>query len=334
MPLVQTKMDLNLLVALDALLEECSVTGAADRLRVSEPAMSRTLGRIRKAIGDPVLVRAGHAMQPTPRALDMRDEVREVVRRARAVLAPTGVLAPETLERTFTITANDAMVTSVGDHLVSCVEEAAPGVTLRFLAEPAGDHAWLRDGGTDLEMGVLGPLPPEARTERLATDHHVLVMSPGHPLAEGELTAERVAAARHIVTSRRGRTTGPLDEALAGHGLSRRVAVTAPTFAATLLMLVSRHDMAGLLPWRQYRRGIHALGLVARELPVPLPPVELAMAWHPRDAADPAHTWLRARVRDSVRAVLGTDTGPDAGQNPRKTPARSTPAPKAYETEE
>ncbi|KOG66015.1 LysR family transcriptional regulator [Streptomyces griseoflavus] len=304
MRLVHAKMDFNLLVALDALLDECSVTAAAERLHVSEPAMSRTLGRIRKAVGDPVLVRAGHTMQPTPRAVAMRSEVRELVRRARKVLAPAGELDLTTLERTYTVTANDAMVTSVGDHLVSCVENEAPGVTLRFLAEPPGDHSGLREGSTDLEMGALGPAAPEVRTEALATDHHVLVMRPDHDLAQGEVTAERVAGARHITTSRRGRLTGPLDEALAGLGLARRITVSAPTFAATLLLLVNRHDVVGLIPWRQYRRSVQALGLFTRELPLELPPVELSLAWHPRDDADPAHAWLRARVRDSVRSVL------------------------------
>lgn len=309
---VHTKLDLNLLVALDALLEECSVTGAADRLAVSEPAMSRTLGRIRKVVEDPVLVRAGHTMQPTPRAVAMRAEVRALVQRAHAVLAPAGETDLASLTRTFTICANDAMVTSVGDHLLTCVEQQAPGVTLRFLAEPSGDHTGLRDGSVDLQMGVLGPLAPEIRTEPLTTDHTVMVLRPDHPLAEGELTAERLAGARHIVTSRRGRLNGPLDDALAALGLGRRAAVVAPTFAATLLMLANRHDMIGLFPWRQYRINVRTLGLVTRELPVALPPLHLSLAWHPRDDSDPAHQWLRSRIRSSVRAVLEPDDVPVA----------------------
>ncbi|MGK5637668.1 LysR family transcriptional regulator [Streptomyces sp. URMC 126] len=315
MRLVHTKLDLNLLVALDALLEECSVTGAAARLAVSEPAMSRTLGRIRKVVGDPVLVRAGHTMQPTPRAVAMRTEVRALVRRAHAVLAPTGEIDLGSLTRTFTISANDAMVTSVGDHLLTRVEREAPGVTLCFLAEPPGDHTGLRDGSIDLQMGVLGPLAPEVRSEPLIDDHTVMVMRPDHPLAEGELTAERVAGARHIVTSRRGRPSGPLDDALAALRLSRRAAVVAPTFAATLLMLANRHDVVGLFPWRQYRVNVRTLGLITRELPVPLPPLPLSLAWHPRDDSDPAHRWLRSRIRSSVAAVLAPDdvpTGPGA----------------------
>ncbi|MGV4927039.1 LysR family transcriptional regulator (plasmid) [Streptomyces sp. BHT-5-2] len=307
---VHTKLDFNLLVALDVLLEECSVTAAADRLAMSEPAMSRTLGRIRKVVEDPVLVRAGHTMQPTPRAVAMRSEVRALVQRTRAVLAPAGEPDPGSLTRTFTISANDAMVTSVGDHLLTCVEQQAPKVTLRFLAEPPGDHAGLRDGSIDLQMGVLGPLAPEVHTELLATDHTVMVMRPDHPLAGGELTAERVAAARHIVTSRRGRLSGPVDDALAVRGLGRHAAVVAPTFAATLLMLANRHDVVGLFPWRQYRTNVRTLGLVARELPMPLPPLQLSMAWHPRDDADPAHQWLRSRIRHSAKAVLEPEDVP------------------------
>ncbi|MGW3204243.1 LysR substrate-binding domain-containing protein [Streptomyces sp. NPDC001135] len=301
---MHAKLDLNLLVALDALLEECSVTRAAARLRVTEPAMSRTLGRIRRVLGDPVLVRAGHTMQPTPHAVAIASEVHALVQRAYTVLAPTAELDLGSLERTFTIVANDAVVTSVGDHLVSRVGSQAPGVTLRFLAELAGDSSRLREGSTDLEIGVIRAAAPEIRTEQLAEDHHALLMRDDNPLAEGELTAQRLAAARHIVTSRRGRMNGPIDQALCDLGLSRRVVATAPTFAATALLLMGSDSFVSLVPRLHHRRTAQALGLTLRDIPLALPPVRVMQAWHPRDDADAAHVWLRRQVRESVQAML------------------------------
>ncbi|MBC2877970.1 MULTISPECIES: LysR family transcriptional regulator [Streptomyces] len=302
---VHTRLDLNLLVALDALLEECSVTRAAERLGITEPAMSRALGRIRRAVGDPVLVRAGHAMQPTPHAVAVRAEVHALVQRARAVLAPAAGPALETLERTFTVVANDAVVTSVGDHLVSRLEARAPGVTVRFLAQLAGEGSRLREGVTDLEIGVLRSTAPEIRTEHLGRDRHVLAMRADNPLAEGELTVERIAAARHLQTSRHGRTGHPLDDALAETGHRRRVSATAPTYAATLLLLMGSRSFVSVIPWLHHRHTVETLGLTVRELPFALPPVNLSQAWHPRDDADPAHRWLRAQVREAVGTVLG-----------------------------
>jgi DNA-binding transcriptional LysR family regulator len=289
-------LDLNLLVALDVLLEEQSVGGAARRLHLSEPAMSRTLGRIRKALGDPVLVRAGRRMVPTPRALAVRAEVSAVVERARALFAPADTDL-RTVTRTFTVLCHDAVAAACGPDLFARVARDAPGIRLRFLTESHVDGPFLREGTADLEVGVIDTVAPEVRVESLYEDRMVGVVRAGHPLLEGELTPERFALeADHLTVSRRGKLHGPVDEALAELGLARRVVGSVGTFPASLFVLRAT-DLAGLINSWSVPLAL-ALDLATFDVPLRLPPVQVGLAWHPRHDADPAHGWLRGAVRE------------------------------------
>jgi DNA-binding transcriptional LysR family regulator len=299
-------LDLNLLVALDALLEEESVTAAADRLSLSAPAMSRTLGRLRTALGDPVLVRSGRFMVPTPRAVELRDRVRRLLREAEAVFAPVREVELATLERTFTLLADDALLTEIGMRLLDRVRERAPGVSLRLLPEGPGDAAVLREGRVDLEVGVISAPAPEIRVEPLLTDDNVGVVRRGHPLLDGPVTPERYAAAAHVSTSRRGRLAGPIDDRLAALGLRRRVMASVPTLSVALLV-VARTDLVGRTGRRLTASLVDRLDLATFEIPLDLPPLPIAQAWHPRFEADPAHAWLRQCVRE-----IAADLGPAA----------------------
>ncbi|MCW8384347.1 LysR family transcriptional regulator [Streptomyces justiciae] len=303
-------LDLNLLVALDVLLEEQSVGGAARRLHLSEPAMSRTLGRIRKALGDPVLVRAGRQMVPTPRALAVRAEVSAVVERARALFAPGQDTDLRTVERTFTILGHDAIAASHGPALFARAAAEAPGIRIRYLGESHVDAPFLREGTADLEVGVVDQTQPEVHAETLLEDRMVGVVRAGHPLLEGELTAERFATeADHLIVSRRGKLHGPIDVALAELGLKRRVVGSVGTYPSSLFV-VRDTDLVGLtttwaLPLSE------SLGLVTFDIPLQLPPLRLGLAWHPRHDADPAHAWLRGTVRELMAdwAVKRTEAG-------------------------
>ncbi|MFC3986275.1 LysR family transcriptional regulator [Streptosporangium jomthongense] len=291
----QTQPSLDLLIALDALLEECSVSGAALRLGLSEPAMSRALGRIRQAMGDPVLVRSGQRMVPTPRALAVRAEVRGLVEGARRVFTPA-VFEPATLRRDFVVLLSDAVATTVCAPLLACVGAAAPGIRLRFVPEGHGDQRALREGTADLEIAVISDPSPETRVEPLVDDHGVGVVRPGHRLLGSPVTPERFAAAEHVVSSRRGRTAGPVDAALAERGLRRRIVGSVPTFTAVLLA-VRGSDLVGMAPARMSAPMIDALGLVTFPIPLDLPEMAVSQAWHRRHDADPAHAWLRGQVR-------------------------------------
>jgi DNA-binding transcriptional LysR family regulator len=299
---------MNLLVALDALLAENSVAGAADRLHLSPPAMSRTLSRIRRATGDDILVRTGRTMTPTPRALELREETRDLVRRATAVLTPPQTLDLGTLDRVFTIRGHDALAGALALPLIEAIAGRAPHVRVRLLAEPSADAADLARGHTGGEIGATPPARPEIAADTIGTDQMVAVFRADHPLAaEDELTAERLAAAEHVTVSRRGRLHGVIDEALAERGLTRRVVAALPTTAAAL-DLAARTDVVTTVAEQVCRPVWTRLGLAARPLPFPVPPVPVIVSWHHRNDTDPAHRWLRARVSQALRAILDAGT--------------------------
>ncbi|MFE9428685.1 LysR family transcriptional regulator [Kitasatospora sp. NPDC006697] len=303
MRVTQSSLDLNLLLALDVLIEESSVRGAAARLHLSEPAMSRTLGRIRKALGDPVLVRAGRTLVPTPRALAIHAEVRDVVERARALFLTAGRPDLRTVVRTFTVIAYDGLSATLGPPLLARIRAEAPGVRLRFLIESHLDEPVLREGVADLEIGVIDSRQPEIRVEHLLDERMVGVVRSGHPLLREPVTPERFAAAEHLAVSRRGRMQGPVDHALRELGLTRTVAATVGSLTSSLFVL-RETDLVGLAPLQNIPLA-RALGLATFPIPLTLPALPFAMAWHPRHEADPAHHWLRGTARELVLAAAG-----------------------------
>ena len=301
-------VDLNLLVSLDALLAEGSVTGAARRLGLSASAMSRTLARLRSATGDPLLVRAGRGLVPTPYAAELRERVHILSREARAVLrAHAGALDIASLERTFTIRASEGFVDALSVPLVAAVTKEAPYVRLRFAPKPEKDARLLREGEVDLEIGVLGDFAPEVRTKLLFRDRFVGVARTGHPLFSAKsITPKRYAACDHVVASRRGEFTGPVDEALEQLGLRRTVTVVVPGFPDAI-RIARLSDLVALVPRSCLGNGqgnnpVHD-GLRSFELPVRTPEILISAMWHPRMDADPAHRWLRDVVISVCRAV-------------------------------
>lgn len=292
--------DLNLLVTLDVLLAEGSVARAARRLRLSPSAMSRALARLRETTGDPLLVRAGRGLVPTPRALELREQVGPLVQAAEAALRPARALDLARLSRTFALRTSEGFVENFGPALLARVEAEAPSVRLRFLPKPDRDSTSLREGAVDLETGVVGvSIGPEVRTQGLFRDRFVGVVRPGHPLARSEIDAARYAAARHVLVSRRGLDGGPIDEALADLGLKREVAVVVGGYSAALA-LARATDLVATVPERH--TGDLRVGLFSFPLPFPAPEITVSLLWHPRMDADPAHRWLRSCVREVCAA--------------------------------
>ncbi|MEV1026481.1 LysR family transcriptional regulator [Streptomyces sp. NPDC050264] len=308
-------IDANLAVALHALLTEESVTRAAARLHTSPAAMSRTLARLRRILQDPLLVRAGQSMVPTPRAEALREETAAVVHRLGALLAPGAGVDPAVLRSTFTLQTADLIGAALAPGMLRLARQEAPGISLRFRAEELEAGPALRDGRIDLEIGSIDHVDPETRVEELATLHMSAAVRPGHPLTEGALTPERLAAAEHVVVSRRGRFTGPLDTALAERDLRRRVAVVLPSHMAAMA-LAARSDIVALIPTAlsgaapsPLTDAATTLGLRLLDIPLPLPPLTIGMAWHPRHAADGGHHWLRTAVRRTFHAPGGLSQG-------------------------
>lgn len=291
-----TRPDLNLLVTLDVLLAEGSVARAARRLRLSPSAMSRALARLREATGDPLLVRAGRGLVPTPRALELRTLTGPIVEAAEACLHPAESLDLKTLTRTFTLRNREGFVENFGAALIARVAREAPGVRLRFVQKLDRESSPLREGGVDLETGVVGEnTGPELRAQALFHDRFVGVVRPGHSLTTGEITSARYAEARHIHVSRRGNDTGPIDDALEAAGFSRPIAASVGSFSEALA-LARATDLVASVPERY--TGTLRQDLVTFALPVALPEITISLLWHPRLDADPAHRWLRTCVRE------------------------------------
>jgi DNA-binding transcriptional LysR family regulator len=290
--------DLNLLVTLDVLLAEGSVIGAARRLRLSPSAMSRALTRLRQTLGDPLLVRAGRGLVPTPRALELRERVSQVVQSAEALLRPAELLDLKRLVRTFTLRNSDGFVESFGPALIARAGSEAPGVQLRFVQKSDKESAPLRAGAVDLETGVVdSETGPELRTQALFRDRYIGVVRGGHALGRGKVTAERYAAGRHVVFSRQGSAKGEIDESLAKLGLTREVVTIVGGFA-TAVALARASDLVATVPER-HTASLRA-GMASFALPFALSTFTVSMLWHPRLDADPAHRWLRECVRQVI----------------------------------
>ena len=302
--------DLNLLVTLDVLLAEGSVARAARRLRLSPSAMSRALARLRETTGDPLLVRAGRGLVPTPRALELRERVSQLVQDGAAVLRPAEKVDLKRLARTFTLRTSEGFVENFGPELIARVSAEAPGVRLRFVQKPNKDSAPLRDGTVDLETGVVGnTTAPEVRAQTLFRDRFIGVVRIGHSLSRGEITPSRYASGKHILVSRRGLDQGPIDEALKPFRLEREIVTIVGGFS-TALALARGSDLIASVPERHtgnLRAGMHSF-----PLPVATPEITVSLLWHPRLDADTAHRWLRGCVRDAC-AKQRSDSSTRAG---------------------
>jgi DNA-binding transcriptional LysR family regulator len=288
--------DLNLLVTLDVLLAEGSVARAGHRLRLSPSAMSRALARLRATTGDPLLVRAGRGLVPTPRALALRDRVSQLVQDAESVLRPAERLTLTTLDRTFTLRTSEGFVENFGPPLLDRLGREAPGVRLRFVQKSQKDSAPLREGTVELETGVVDKTTAqELRMQALFNDRYVGVVRAGHALTKGRITPSRYAAGKHICVSRDGLEKGPIDDALEGFGLERDLATIVGGFA-TALALARASDLITTVPERH--TGILRTGMYSFALPISTPEFTVSLLWHPRLDADLAHRWLRSCVRE------------------------------------
>lgn len=295
------QVDLNLLPVLEALVEEGSVTGAAARLRLSPPAVSRSLGRLRRATGDAILVRTGRTMTRTPYALAVRDELSAVLQRAAQIVTPGRHLDLAVLDRVFTIRMHDALAAAIAPTLLTEVRAIAPKVQMRYLAETEMDTDELRQGRLDLEVGSTVPAAPELRHEVLGVDGLVAVVR-GGGAARG-LDLDTYTRAPHIVVSRRGRLTDPIDAVLAGLGAARTVFASVGSIAAAV-QIVAGSDAVLTAPRHAVQPIATLYGLDVVPLPFPSSTAPVVSVWHHRSDTDLAHAWLRDRVRTVIVDLL------------------------------
>lgn len=304
-------VDLNLLVMLDALLQEGSVSGAARRLHLTPPAVSRGLGRLRSITGDELLVRAGRNLVPTPTADRLRQRAHDAVAAAYDVLAPSQTLPDPALEqslrRVFTIRTGPDNASGFGAALVAAVQRRAPGVQLRLVADRDDAVEALRDGQIDLVLG--SPISAKTETvhrESLLTDTAVVVGRRDGAFARscGDAAPSIAALAQHGHVNREPQSAwhDALDRRLGAEGFERTVVASAPGFAAAFSLALGA-DLICLAPERLTRS---LLGSELRSWPMPmtLPELVIEQCWHHRSHTDPEHRWLRDRVRE---AVLSSD---------------------------
>lgn len=299
--------DLNLLKVFDVVMTERSLTRAASRLALTQPAISNALRRLRESLDDELLLRKGRTLEPTPRALELWQPVREALRSLQASLAPA-LFEPASAEQVFVLTMADATAAEFMPGLVWILEKEAPGVSLRVVPLTTRDPRQILDlGEADLAIGhfpaLLADLTAKAQAgdnvsfehQRMFSGDYVCVMRQGHPLADQPLTLDRFCEARHMLVSFSGRAFGFVDEALAGLGRKRHVVLTVNQFF-TAGKVVTHSDMLTVLPRHFIPVTGFASQLIVRDLPFAVPQIQVGAVWHQRLAHSSAHAWLRSKV--------------------------------------
>ena len=291
-----SKVNLNQLEDLEALLAEGSVVGAAQRLHLSAPAMSRRLGHLRETFGDPLFVLAGRRLVPTERALALQERISEVLQDARGIVVQP-IVDFARLERTLTIRANDGFIGAWATRLAARIAVEAPRVRLHFQPRADSSMEALRGGEVDLDLGVLDAPAPEIHSQSLLNTAFVMVLRKAHPLAaERDIDVAQFIQWPHVSASRRGHTQGSIDMALRSLGLRRHVAVIVPGFQAAMTMVMNS-DLIATIPEAFVRWSTDRPQLRVFPLPVATPHLDIAISWHPRFHADPVHRWLREHVK-------------------------------------
>ncbi|KQU80834.1 MULTISPECIES: LysR family transcriptional regulator [unclassified Rhizobacter] len=298
------RLDLNLLVTLEALLAEQNVTRAASRLHLSQPAVSAQLGRLRELFGDPLLIPAQRGMTPTAKADELRAPLRDALDQVRATVGRHGHFDPARARLTVAIACTDYLQAALVQPLVLQLRRQAPGVRIALrtldLAQLAAQMA---RGDVDLALMTPGDAPAGLRSRHLFDERYVLTGRRGHPRLRRKLTAEQFAQLEHVIVSLRGGDfVTPVDELLAALGLRRNVVLSAASFLFVPEM-VARSDLVALVPQRLVRDRTDALRIV--ECPIPVPGFEVGMLWHERNHAHAGQRW----VRDVLKAMVDEDDG-------------------------
>ena len=289
-------IDLNLLVALQALLQERSVTRAARTVGLSQPAMSRALGRLRDLFEDPILVRSGHEMVPTPRALAVIGPLEDSLEAVRKTLQPPESFDPRTSSRSFALGAIDTTQVAVLPRLLGHIEREAPGVEVmtRPLAPAAETFQQLAMGERDLAIGRFPDTPGGIKSELLYRDRMVCLVRDGHPRVRRKLTLKRYVAEAHLaaLTVAPSETPFTIEDLLASQGLKRRVVCTVENLAVAPLV-VSRTDLICTATEETISPFASGLGVRILDPPFAVPSLDLHVAWHERNQHDGGHIWLR-----------------------------------------
>ncbi len=289
------QLDLNLLVIFDAVMTELNVTRASERLRMTQPAVSNAIKRLRRLLNDELFVKVPSGVSPTPKAMEIWHPIREALGQIRQTLEPTA-FDPATANATFTIAMNDSIASLVLPKLVTVLEKSAPNVDVRIIPTTNinAPHL-LEQAEIDMALGVFVNPGSRLRSQTLFDSRLVCVMRCGHPLAGKTLTLERYVQAKHLLVTLTGESTGLVEPLLQERGLKRRIAMTVNQFNLAP-QLLAKSDLIAILP----TRIVEVSGLADRLHLVPLP-IEITtpvvkMMWHERNHYNQAQSWLRSQL--------------------------------------
>ena len=295
-------IDLNLLSALEALLAERSVTRAAVRVGLTQPAMSHALARLRKTLGDPLFVRTSAGLVPTPRCERLAEPLERILREVARMVEPPAAFDPKTSRRKFRVATTDYVELVLLPRLFARLREEAPNVNLQFVAVPSNAGSALIEERVDVVIGLHGSFEEGAgfRTQKLFDDSFVCVVREGHP--KKKLTLEAFVELPHLLISPRGASGSIVDDALAKLGLRRRVALDLPHFLVAP-HVIKESDLVLTLAGRVANVLVPVLGLRQLAPPIELATFAMAMLWHERAHADEAHVWLRRMISETARRL-------------------------------
>jgi DNA-binding transcriptional LysR family regulator len=287
-------VDLNLLVAFEMLFEERSVSGAARRLHLGQPALSAALARLRILFCDPLFVRVGKEMRPTPRALGIAPGILAALEQIRQTVLIESPFDPALECRSFTISSSDYTSFVVLPALIEHCSQVAPGIDFRLIAfEKDKISALLDEGEIDLALGVFQESPQHAHCTPLFKEHFMGIARRGNPALSGEsMTIEAFAALPHVLMTTRRDTMGQIDQVLSRHNFKRRVAVSMPHMLV-LPFAVAQSEMIATVPSRLARLLAEVANLEIFELPIETEPWHVSMAWSVLQDQDDANCWLR-----------------------------------------
>lgn len=307
-------LDLNLLRVFDAVMTEQNLTRAANRLAMTQPAVSNALRRLRDALNDELLIRTAHGVKPTPRAETLWPAVRRALAELEEAVMPDQEFDVSKAQQTFRMAMADATAALWLPSLVRSIEREAPGIKVRMMPLTTREpRPMLLRGDIDLAVGFFpgvvaqlaggqGTMVSPIRHEQLYSGQYVCVMRKDHPLAKSELTVDAYCSANHLLVSFSGRAHGLVDEALAQMGRERRILLTVNQFF-TAGRVVATSDLVTVLPRHLVASTGMTGALITKELPFSLPQVHIDMLWHERDTRNPAHTWLREHISGTTRAT-------------------------------
>lgn len=285
------KPDLNLFLIFDVIMQEQSVTAAADRLSMTQPSVSNAVSRMRHSWQDPLFIKHGRGIKPTPYADQLWRQISDPLHIITKANTPE-MFQPATAKRQFRIALTDGMTSILWLPLRQKIEQLAPGIDIHAVPYKGDGEKLLLDAEVDLVFDFFSGTNKFIHSKWMLDFHYVCVMRPDHPLAHKPLTLSEFTHADHLFVSLSGDAKGAVDKALAEIGMTRRIAMTVNSFASTY-PLIKETDLITVLPYPIVAKAVDNGDVIICKPPISLPPVKIMMAWHTRQNREPCLHWLR-----------------------------------------